>query len=92
MTEEEYLAQKASLETQYVANETAYIIDGKFPAYPSWRYHHTQGAVIVQNEAEAIALGRGWSTTPGGPAPTREKTEPAPPVVEPKVEPKGKKA
>lgn len=32
--------------------------------YPSWRYHATEKACIVQNQAESDALGPGWSDTP----------------------------
>jgi len=30
------------------------------PRYPVWRYHPTEPAVIVNNEAEDTALGKGW--------------------------------
>jgi hypothetical protein len=35
-----------------------------YQAYPSWRYHSTKPAVIVQNEAESDALGDEWADTP----------------------------
>jgi hypothetical protein len=32
--------------------------------FPSWRYHRNLEAKIVQNEAEANALGDGWAMSP----------------------------
>ena len=51
--------------------------------FPSWRYHATESACIVQNEAESDALGPGWSNTPGG-APDPVVS----PVVDDPAEPK----
>jgi len=33
-------------------------------SYPSWRYHRTERAVIVNDPAEEAALGPGWADTP----------------------------
>lgn len=32
--------------------------------YPSWRYHRTEPARIVNDPAEEEALGAGWTDTP----------------------------
>jgi hypothetical protein len=32
--------------------------------YPSWRYHRTEPAVIVNSPEEDDALGSGWADTP----------------------------
>lgn len=34
--------------------------------YPSWRYHATLPARIVETPEESDALGPGWANTPGG--------------------------
>lgn len=36
----------------------------EFAAYPKWKYHAKKGAVIIKNEAEEDALGKGWQDTP----------------------------
>ena len=42
--------------------------------YPTWRYHKTETAVIVQDEAEDKALGKGWSDHPAEPKEEVETT------------------
>ena len=32
--------------------------------FPSWRYHPTRGAVLVQTREDERALGPGWVDTP----------------------------
>jgi hypothetical protein len=32
--------------------------------FPKWKYHATSTAVIVQNEAEEVALGDEWGNSP----------------------------
>ena len=32
--------------------------------FPKWKYHRTEKAKIVANEAEEAALGEGWEETP----------------------------
>ena len=32
--------------------------------FPAWKYHATEPAVVVNNEAELDALGDGWADTP----------------------------
>lgn len=51
--------------------------------YPGWRYHPTEKARIVQNEAEAAELGPGWSDTPGGSATVEPEPAPVPEGREP---------
>jgi hypothetical protein len=43
------------------------VVEKEFQAYPKWKYHAKKGAVIVKNEAEEAALGRGWQDTPFDP-------------------------
>lgn len=33
--------------------------------FPAWWYHATEPARVVQDEAEAMALGEGWFPSPG---------------------------
>ena len=33
--------------------------------YPSWRYHRTKSAVIVENPQAEAELGEGWADRPG---------------------------
>lgn len=40
--------------------------------YPSWRYHKTESAKIVNSEAEEMNLGKGWADSP---AAFEEKSE-----------------
>lgn len=32
--------------------------------YPSWRYHKSNEAVIINSEAEEKELGKGWTDSP----------------------------
>ena len=68
MTEPEYNEQKTALEAENAALEAEWAVASMVP-YPAWMYHKTQGSRLVYSEAEAIALGRGWSNTPAPPVP-----------------------
>ena len=35
-----------------------------FQEFPKWLYHKTEQALIVQNQKEQDALGKGWKETP----------------------------
>jgi hypothetical protein len=71
MTDAEYQAQLMALDAQRAALEQDYITS---QTYPHWAYHATEPAHLVYSDAEAIALGEGWSATP-------IEVPPAPPVV-----------
>jgi hypothetical protein len=66
MTEAEYQAALAALDAQRAALEHAYTTS---QTYPHWAYHATEPAHLVYSDAEALALGAGWSPTPVLPAP-----------------------
>ena len=55
----------------------------EFQAYPAWRFHKTLPARIVQNAAEADALGEGWVERPD----QVDVPPPADPPIVPDVEP-----
>jgi len=50
-------AERQELAEVYVTSQT----------YPRWAYHATEPAHLVYSDAEALALGDGWSGTPLGP-------------------------
>lgn len=45
--------------------------------YPKWKYHATKDAVIVKDEAEEKALGKGWKDSPAEFAKDEPKKEAA---------------
>jgi len=65
LTEPEYVAQKTDLEAQLVALEAEWAAS---QVYPHAAYHATEPSRIVYSEAEALALGAGWSPVPLPPA------------------------
>lgn len=71
MSDADYRAQLAALDAERAALTAAYITS---QTYPRWAYHATEPPQIVDSDAEALALGPGWSPTPVTPPP-------APPVV-----------
>jgi hypothetical protein len=66
MTEAEYLAALASLDAERAALVYEYTTS---QTYPRWAYHATEPAQLVYSDAEALALGEGWSATPLAPTP-----------------------
>lgn len=68
MTEAEYQASLMALDAERAALEQAYITS---QTYPRWAYHATEPPQYIHSDAEALALGEGWSATP----------IPVPPVV-----------
>jgi len=71
MTAGEYEAAKDALDAAQRALDVKYTTS---QTYPRWAYHATEPARLINSDAEALALGEGWSPTPIG-------DEPAPPVV-----------
>jgi hypothetical protein len=71
MPAHEYEAATAQLEAAQWALDVKYTTS---QTYPRWAYHATEPARLIHSDAEALALGAGWSPTPVGEAP-------APPVV-----------
>jgi hypothetical protein len=65
MTQADYDAQLADLHAQKAALDLAYTTS---QTYPRWAYHATEPPQMVASDAEAIALGEGWSATPITPA------------------------
>ncbi|MET0996769.1 MAG: hypothetical protein ABWY20_23095 [Mycobacterium sp.] len=61
MTEAEYQAALASLDAERAALVYEYTTS---QTYPRWAYHATEPAQLVDSDAEALALGEGWSATP----------------------------
>jgi hypothetical protein len=61
MTKAEYDAAVAALDAERAALEAAYTTS---QFYPHWAYHATEPPQIVHSDAEALALGAGWSATP----------------------------
>jgi hypothetical protein len=61
MTQAEYDAELARLDAERTALTLAYTIS---QTYPRWAYSATEPAHLVHSDAEAIALGEGWSATP----------------------------
>lgn len=51
-------------------------------SYPSWRYHASKPACVVQDAAEDAALGRGWFQSPADVF-QQVTAEPEPPTVDP---------
>jgi hypothetical protein len=72
MTQADYDAQLAALDAERTALQQAYTTS---QTYPRWAYHATEPSQLVGSDAEALALGEGWSATPAPPAPSE------PPVV-----------
>jgi hypothetical protein len=46
------------------ATDGAFVVPVAPRPYPAWRYHETQGSVIVKDEAEDKNLGAGWGDKP----------------------------
>ena len=66
MTEAEYQASLHALDTARQALTQEYITS---QTYPRWAYHEREPAQLVASDAEAVALGEGWSATPLTPPP-----------------------
>lgn len=66
MTEAEYFAQLAALDAERAALEVTYITS---QTYPRTAYHAIEPPQTVHSDAEALALGEGWSATPVPPPP-----------------------
>ncbi len=66
MTEAEYQAQLMALDAERAALTLAYTTS---QTYPRWAYHATEPERLVASDAEALALGPGWSPTPVAPPP-----------------------
>jgi hypothetical protein len=66
MTQAEYEAQLAALDAERAALEQDYTTS---QTYPRWAYHATEPAQLIASDAEALALGDGWSATPVPPPP-----------------------
>jgi hypothetical protein len=74
MTDAEYQAQLMALDAERAALELEYVTS---QTYPRWAYHATEPAHLVHSDAEAIALGAGWSPMPvPPPAPVVTALEP----------------
>lgn len=61
MTEAEYQASLAALDAERAALEQAFITS---QTYPRVAYHASEPDQIVHSDAEALALGAGWSAVP----------------------------
>lgn len=61
MSEAEYDASLKALDAERAALAQAYITS---QTYPRWAYHATEPAQYIRSDAEALALGEGWSATP----------------------------
>lgn len=61
MSEAEYEASLRALESARAALEQAFIVS---QIYPRWAYHPTEPDQLVSSDAEALALGSGWSASP----------------------------
>jgi hypothetical protein len=66
MSDAEYQAQLMALDAERAALEAEYITS---QTYPRWAYHATEPAHLVHSDAEALALGAGWSPMPVTPPP-----------------------
>lgn len=66
MTEAEYQAQLMALDAERAALTLAYTTS---QTYPRWAYHAIEPPQYVTSDAEALALGPGWSPTPITPPP-----------------------
>ena len=64
MSAAEYDAQLKALDAERAALRLAYVTS---QTYPRWGYHETEPPQLVDSDAEALALGEGWSATPVGP-------------------------
>jgi hypothetical protein len=74
MTEAEYQASLLALDTARQALQQEYITS---QTYPRWAYHESEPSVIVDSDAEAVALGPDWSATPIMAPPVVTALEPA---------------
>lgn len=61
MSEAEYQASLYALDAERAALKQDYITS---QTYPRWGYHATEPPQLVSSDAEALALGDGWSATP----------------------------
>jgi hypothetical protein len=66
MTAAEYQAQLMALDAERAALTLAYTTS---QTYPRWAYHATEPPQYLTSDAEALALGAGWSPTPITPPP-----------------------
>ena len=73
MSEAEYQAQLQALDAERAALEQTYITS---QTYPRWAYHATEPPQLVDSDAEALALGDGWSATPIAPPPVVTALDP----------------
>jgi hypothetical protein len=73
MTEAEYLAALADLDAQRAALTAEYVTS---QTYPRWAYHATEPPQMIHSDAEALALGDGWSATPLAAPPVVTALEP----------------
>ena len=64
MTPEAYDAQLKALDAERQQLQVAYTTS---QTYPRWAYHATEPVHLVYSDAEAQALGEGWSPVPLGP-------------------------
>jgi hypothetical protein len=61
MSEAEYQASLQALDAERAALKNDYVTS---QTYPRWAYHATEPDRLVYSDAEALALGPGWSPTP----------------------------
>jgi hypothetical protein len=73
MSQAEYQAQLAALDAERAALAVTYTTS---QTYPRVAYHATEPVQIVDSDAEALALGEGWSATPIAAPPVVTALEP----------------
>jgi hypothetical protein len=66
MSDAEYQAALMALDAERQALRQDYITS---QTYPRWAYHATEPEHLVYSDAEALALGAGWSPVPVAPPP-----------------------